>query len=78
MSYRIMGYRLITPLRDNTCQIDYGYMCIRTDRANLHFSFRCRFNYYNYCLQNFVLAIKPLRFHTCIVTDKLVFMNKDT
>ena len=28
MSYRIMGYKLIKPLRHNTCQIDYGYMCI--------------------------------------------------
>ena len=28
MSYRIMGYTLIKLLRDNTCQIDYGYMCI--------------------------------------------------
>ena len=31
MSYRIMGYKFIKPLRDNTCQIDYGYMCIWTD-----------------------------------------------
>ena len=28
MSYRIVGYKLIKPLRDNTCPIDYGYMCI--------------------------------------------------
>ena len=28
ISCRIMGYKLIKPLRDNTCQIDYGYMCI--------------------------------------------------
>ena len=28
MSYRIVGYKLIKPLRDNTCQIDYDYMCI--------------------------------------------------
>ena len=28
MSYRIMGYKLIKQVRDNTCQIDYGYMCI--------------------------------------------------
>ena len=28
MSYRIMEYKLIKLLRDNTCQIDYGYMCI--------------------------------------------------
>ena len=28
MSDRIVGYKLIKPLRDNTCQIDYGYMCI--------------------------------------------------
>ena len=27
-SYRIMGYKLIKPLRDNTCEIDYGYMYI--------------------------------------------------
>ena len=26
-----MGYKLIKPLRDNTGQIDYGYMCIGTD-----------------------------------------------
>ena len=25
------GIKLITPLRDNTCQNDYGYMCIWTD-----------------------------------------------
>ena len=31
MSYRIMGYKLIKPLLDNTCQIDNGYMCIGTD-----------------------------------------------
>ena len=31
MSYRIMGYKSIKPLRNNTCQIDYGYMCIRTE-----------------------------------------------
>ena len=23
-----MGFKLIKPLRDNTCQIEYGYMCI--------------------------------------------------
>ena len=28
ISYRIMGYKLIKPLLDNTCQIDNGYMCI--------------------------------------------------
>ena len=28
MSYRIIGYKLIKLLRDNTCQIDYGYICI--------------------------------------------------
>ena len=28
ISYRIMGYKLIKPLHDNTCQIDYGHMCI--------------------------------------------------
>ena len=29
MSYRIMGYKLKKKLlRDNTCQYDYGYMCI--------------------------------------------------
>ena len=28
MSYRIVGYKLIKTLRDNTFQIDYGYMCI--------------------------------------------------
>ena len=31
MSYRIMGYKLIKPLCDNTCQIEYGYMCIWTE-----------------------------------------------
>ena len=31
MSYGIIGHKLIKPLRDNTCQIDYGNMCIRTD-----------------------------------------------
>ena len=29
-SYRIVGYKLIKPLYDNTCQIDNGYMCIWT------------------------------------------------
>ena len=24
MSYRVIGYNLIKPLRDNTCQTDYG------------------------------------------------------
>ena len=28
MSYGIMGYNLKILLRDNTCQLDYGYMCI--------------------------------------------------
>ena len=28
MSYRIMGYKFKKLLRDNTCQLDYGYMCI--------------------------------------------------
>ena len=29
MSYRIIGYKLKKKLlRDNTCQLDYGYMCI--------------------------------------------------
>ena len=28
MYYRIMGYKLIKPLRDNTCQIDNGFICI--------------------------------------------------
>ena len=28
MSYRIVGYKLIKSLLDNTCQIDCGYMCI--------------------------------------------------
>ena len=28
ISYRIMGYKLIKPLRDNRCQVDFGYMCI--------------------------------------------------
>ena len=28
MSYRIVGYKLIKPLRENTGTIDYGYMCI--------------------------------------------------
>ena len=31
MSYRIMRYTLIKLQRDNTCQIDYGYMCIWTE-----------------------------------------------
>ena len=26
MSYRIIGYKLIKPLRDKTCQIDNGYI----------------------------------------------------
>ena len=26
-----MEYKLIQPLRDNTCQIDYGYVCICTE-----------------------------------------------
>ena len=26
--YMIMGYKLMKPLRDNTCQIDYDNMCI--------------------------------------------------
>ena len=28
ISYRITGYKLIKLLHDNTCQFDYGYMCI--------------------------------------------------
>ena len=28
LSYRIIGYNLKKMLRDNTCQLDYGYMCI--------------------------------------------------
>ena len=28
MPYRIKGFKSIKPLRDNTCQIDNGYMCI--------------------------------------------------
>ena len=28
MSYRVMGYNFKKLLRDNTCQLDYGYMCI--------------------------------------------------
>ena len=32
MSYRIMGYKLKKKLlHDNTCQLDYGYMCIWTE-----------------------------------------------
>ena len=31
MSHRVMGFELIKPLRDNTCQIDYGYICICTE-----------------------------------------------
>ena len=26
-----MGYKFLKPLRDKTCQIDYGHMCIGTD-----------------------------------------------
>ena len=30
MSYKVIGYKLKKKpnLRDNTCQLDYGYMCI--------------------------------------------------
>ena len=31
LSYRIMGYTLIKPLRDKKCQIDNSYMCTETD-----------------------------------------------
>ena len=32
MSYRIMGYKFKKKLlRDNTCQLGYGYMCIWTE-----------------------------------------------
>ena len=31
ISYRITGYKLIKLLRDNTCQIDYGFMCMGTE-----------------------------------------------
>ena len=45
MSDRIMGYKLIKPLRDNPCQIDYGYMCIWTDcQTKSHFSSQIRFS----------------------------------
>ena len=32
MSYRIMGYKFLKELlRDNTCQLEYGNMCICTE-----------------------------------------------
>ena len=32
------------PLRDNTCEIDYGYMCIELNVGlNFHFISQCRF-----------------------------------
>ena len=44
MYYRILGYKLIKPLRNNTCQIDYGCKCIVLNvRLNFHFLSQCRF-----------------------------------
>ena len=45
MSYRIIWYKLKKNLlRDNACQLDYGYMCIWTEfRLNFHFLSHCRF-----------------------------------
>ena len=80
MSYRIMGYKLIKPLRDNTCQIDYGYMCIRTEcQTKLSFLISMQI------LASIVFVYRILnwvsnhnRFHTGIVTYPFVFIYQNT
>ena len=60
MSYRIVGYKFIKPFRDNTCQIDCGYMCIWTEcQTNSTFLISNSYMKYANCLQNFAFAIKP-------------------
>ena len=79
-SYRIVGYKLIRPLRDNTCQIDYRCMFIWTD---------CQTK--SACLISMLILASILtiyrilhwlsnhsRWHTCIVTCPFVFINQDT
>ena len=55
-----MGYKLMTPLRDNKYKIDYGYMCIGTDWDEIYISYpNVDFSKYNNCLQIFALVLKP-------------------
>ena len=80
MSCRIMGYKLIKPLCHNTCQIDYGYMCIGND---------CETKF-KFIIQMLILASattayrtlhwlsKHNQFITCIVKCPFVLMNQDT
>ena len=59
MSYRIVGYKFIKPFRDNTCQIDCGYMCIWTEcQTKSTFLISNSYMKYANCLQNFAFAIK--------------------
>ena len=84
MSSRIMENKLIKPLRDNTCQIDYGYMCIGTDcEAKSTFLFPVKFLSSTI---TFYIILQWLSNHnrihiftcTCIVTCQFLFINQDT
>ena len=66
--------KLIKPLRDNTGQSDCGYikhvLLNWLVRLSLHFLSQFRFlpSIIIVLIQNFALAIKHNRFHTCVVT----------
>ena len=56
--------KLIKPLRDNTGQRDCGYII----HVLLNWLVILSLDFFSNCLQNFALAFKRNRFHTCIVT----------
>ena len=76
MSYRIIEYKLIKLLHDNTCQIDYGYMCIWNEcQTKLTFLISMKI------LASIITVSRTLhwvlkhnRFHTGIVTCPFVFI----
>ena len=80
MSYRRVGYKFIKPLHDNTCRIDYGYMCIWTDcqtKSTFLISMKILANIITVNITLHWLS-NHNRFHTCIVTCTFVFTNQDT
>ena len=77
MSYRIMWYKLIKLLRGNTCQMDYGYMCIGTD-----YETKSTFLIPAKVLASIITVSRTLhwlsnhnRFHICIVACPFVFIK---
>ena len=74
------GIKSITPLRDNTCQSDYGYICIWTDcqtKSKFHISINFLASITTFYRIEHWLS-KHIWDHKCIVTCQFLFIYQDT